>query len=125
MVRVAKLIPIFNSRGEVGAILVFPYIYNLSGEWIGWVTPEREVFSVHGVYVGFLTKDPRILRKREMAEQLKRQSPPPPPSTIQIPSLMPLAPVLPEVAQNMIDVLEEADFLLPPKDSGEHRQDLD
>ena len=60
-----KMVPIYTSRGDTGAILVFPYIYNLSGDWIGWVGDDRIVFSVHGLYVGRLTNDPRILRKPE------------------------------------------------------------
>ena len=42
-----RIIPIYSSRGEVEAFLVFPYLFNRSGEWIGWVTPQREVYSVH------------------------------------------------------------------------------
>ena len=47
-----RIIPIYSSRGEVEAFLVFPYIFNRSGEWIGWATPQREVYSVMGAYVG-------------------------------------------------------------------------
>ena len=71
-----KLIPIYNSRGEIGALLSFPYIYNLAGEWIGWVTSERTVYSVHGHYVGTLTKDPRIVRKREDGDHRPAQKSP-------------------------------------------------
>ena len=51
-----RIIPIYSSRGEVEAFLVFPYLYNRGGEWIGWVTPNREVYSVMGYYVGVLTE---------------------------------------------------------------------
>ena len=51
----ARIIPIYSSRGEVEAFLVFPYLFNRSGEWIGWVTPQKEVYSVLGNYVGSLT----------------------------------------------------------------------
>jgi hypothetical protein len=64
------MIPIFSSRGEVEAFLVFPNLFNRSGEWIGWVTPQREVYSVLGNYVGFLTNDPRIVRKRSDDETI-------------------------------------------------------
>jgi len=49
-----RIIPIYTSRGEAEAFLVFPYIFNRTGEWIGWVTPKREVYSVLGYYVGAL-----------------------------------------------------------------------
>ena len=53
-----RLIPVYNSRGDVEAFLVFPYLFNRNGEWIGCVTPQREVYSVLGNYVGSLTNDP-------------------------------------------------------------------
>jgi hypothetical protein len=119
-----KLIPIYNSRGEIGALLSFPYIYNLSGEWIGWVTAERVVYSVHGHYVGTLTKDPRIVRKREVATTVQRRKPPAQPPAIRPPARLPLGPQLPELGTQMIDVLEDAPYLLPSIDFGELRDDI-
>jgi hypothetical protein len=119
-----KLIPIYNSRGEIGAFLSFPYIYNLSGEWIGWVTPEKMVYSVHGHFVGTLTKDPRIVRKREMATTVHRKTPPPRPPVIHPPGRLPLAPTLPELGTHMIDVLDDAPYLLPSLDFGDLRDDM-
>jgi hypothetical protein len=120
-----ELIPIFKSRGEVGAFLLFPYIYSTEGEWIGWVSADRGVYSVHGHYVGNLSKEPRILRKRELSGSRQRLPPPSPPPAIRLPSHTPLAPQLPEVMLNMIDVLEEAPELLPPTDYGDLREDMD
>jgi hypothetical protein len=120
-----KLIPIYNSSGEVAALLVYPYIYNISGEWIGWVSVDREVYSVHGHYVGTLTKDPRIVRKRELATTLHRKTPPPVPPAIRPPANLPLSPQLPELATQMIDVLEDAPYLLPSADFGEMRNDIE
>ncbi len=120
-----KLIPIYNSSGEIGAFLAFPYIFNMSGEWIGWVTAERSVFSVHGHFVGTLTNDPRIVRKREMATTAQRTKPPVAPEPIRPPARLPLAPQLPELGTHMIDVLEDAPYLLPPVDFGELRDDMD
>jgi hypothetical protein len=119
-----RLIPIYNSRGEIGALLSFPYIYNLAGEWIGWVTSDRTVYSVHGHYVGTLTKDPRIVRKREMATTVHRKTPPAKPPAIHPPARLPLAPQLPELGTHMIDVLEDAPHLLPSIDFGELRDDM-
>ena len=120
-----KLIPIYNSRGEVGALLSFPYIYNLAGEWIGWVTAQRAVHSVHGHFVGTLTKDPRIVRKREIANTVHRLKPPTPPSAIRPPGRFPFAPQLPELGTHMIDVLVDAPYLLPSVDFGDLRDDMD
>lgn len=120
-----KLIPIYMSNGELGAFLAYPYIYSAGGEWIGWVSADRQVFSVHGHLAGYLSKEPRILRKREVGFIVERREPPPPPPAIRLPARVPLAPIMPEIAQNIIDVLLEAPELLPPLDAGELREDLD
>ena len=59
-----KPIPIYTSGGDWAALLVFPYIFSTIREWIGYVTKTREVYDTDGVYVGWLTNEPRILRKR-------------------------------------------------------------
>ena len=58
------IIPVFTSRGDADAFLCYPYLFNRQGEWIGWVTAQREVYSVLGYHVGKLTSDPRIIRRR-------------------------------------------------------------
>jgi 4-fold beta flower protein len=120
-----KLVPIFKSRGEVGAFLLYPYVYNTEGEWIGWVSVDRSVYSVHGHFVGTLSKEPRILRNREAVVSRRRLQPPSPPPPIRVPSHIPLAPQLPEVMINMIDVLEESPELLPSIDFGDLRDDME
>jgi hypothetical protein len=105
--------------------MVYPYLYSTHGEWIGWVEADRSVYSVHGHFVGTLSKEPRILRKREVLGSGQRHLPPPPPPPIRPPAHLPLAPTLPEVPLNMIDVLEEAPGLLPPLDYGELKEDMD
>jgi hypothetical protein len=121
----SKLIPIYTTRGELGAFLLYPYIYNRAGDWIGWVTSNRLVYSVHGNFVGVMSKDPRILRKREYTSDLQPHlEPPPTPPPILPPAHTPLAPQMSEVSLNMIDVLDEAPELMPPADFGEQRQDM-
>ena len=120
-----KLIPIYSSHGEVKAFLAYPYLYNVHGEWIGWVTSDRSVYSVHGHFVGEMSSEPRILRKREATYDRTRISPPPPPPRIRPPLNVPLAPLMREIPQNLIDVLDEASELLPSRDHGELRDDLD
>lgn len=120
-----RIIPIFSSRGEVEAFLVFPHLFNRSGEWIGWVTPQREVYSVLGNYVGFLTNDPRIVRKRSYDLTKPRLKVPPHPQRIITPAATPLAPLMSDLSQSLVDVLVEEPERLHTLDSGELREDLD
>lgn len=120
-----KLIPIYTSKGDVEALLVYPYLYNRTGEWIGWVTPRREVYSVLGYYVGYLTDEPRILRKRVTSTLKPRLKPPAPPQRISPPATFPLAPMMKEITYSTIDVLLEEPERLHTLDVGELREDLD
>ena len=121
----SRIIPIYSSRGEVEAFLVFPYLFNRSGEWIGWITAQREVYSVMGAYVGFLTNDPRIVRKRADNELRPRQKMPPPPGRLNTPATIPLAPLLGDLTHSLVDVLVEEPERLHTIDSGELREDMD
>ncbi len=123
--RAEKLIPIYTSRGDAEAFLAYPYLFNRSGEWIGFVTPQREVYSVLGEYVGELTGDPRIVRKRATSTLKPRLKPPPPPQKIYPPATIPLAPMMPDLSHSLIDVLLEAPERLHTPDTGEHREDMD
>ena len=120
-----RIIPIYSSRGEVEAFLVFPYIFNRSGEWIGWVTPQREIYSVMGYYVGFLTNDPRIVRRRSDNELRPRLKVSPPPGKLNTPANIPLAPLMGDLTHGLVDVLVEEPERLHTVDSGELREDLD
>ncbi len=119
------LIPIYTTKGDAAAFLAYPYIFNPSGEWIGWVTAERNVFSVHGQYVGWLTGDPRILRRRAEGFGENFRTPPADPGRIMVPVQVPLAPLMPELSFGILDVLQEDPDLLPTIDFGEERQDMD
>ena len=120
-----RIIPIYASNGEAEAFLVFPYLFNRSGEWVGWVTPKREVFSVMGNYVGTLTDDPRITRKRSDDDSIPRQQPPPRPRRIALPSCVPLAPMMSDLPHSQVDVLQDEPDRLHTADSGELREDMD
>ena len=102
-----RIIPIYSSRGEVEAFLVFPYLFNRNGEWIGSVTPQREVYSVMGYYVGFLTSDPRIVRKRSEDDVRPRLKVSPPPGRINIPVTIPLAPLMGDLTHSLVDIFVE------------------
>lgn len=120
-----RIIPIYSSRGETEAFLVFPYLFNRGGEWIGLVTPQREVYSALGSYVGFLTNDPRIVRKRADDTFKPRLKMPARPGRIAIPAVTPLAPLLQELTHSLVDVLVEEPERLHTLDSGELREDMD
>ena len=72
-----NLIAIYTSKGDAEAFLLYPYLYNRNGDWIGFVTPKRDVYSVLGYFVGTLTNDPRIVRKRATSTLKARLKPPP------------------------------------------------
>ena len=120
-----RMIPIYNTHGEAEAFLVFPNIFNRTGEWIGWVTQQREVYSVLGQYVGALTEEPRVVRKRSEDDIKPRLKCPPHPGRISPPAQVPLAPLMRELTHSLVDVLEEAPELLHTVDSGELRNDMD
>jgi hypothetical protein len=119
------IIPLFSSRGEVEGYLIYPHLFNRQGEWIGWVTPQREVYSVLGYYVGDLASDRRIVRKRAMDEDKPRLAPPKPPARLRVPPTIPLSPMMADLPHSLVDVFEEEPHLLHTLDSGELRQDLD
>ena len=120
-----RIIPIYASNGEAEAFLVFPYLFNRNGEWIGFVTPSREVYSITGVFVGNLTNDPRITRKRSESEMGTNLQPPPKPGKISTPSSVPLAPLMSDLPLSLIDVLQDQPERLHTVDSGELREDMD
>lgn len=119
------LIPIYNSKGDPEAFLEYPYIFNRNGDWIGWITPKREVYSVIGYYVGYLGNGPRILRKRATSTLKSRQKPPSTPNKIPLPATIPLAPLMSELTHSTIDVLLDEPERLHTLDVGELREDLD
>jgi hypothetical protein len=121
-----SIIPIYTSRGDAAAYLVYPYLYNRSGEWIGWVASNRDVYSVLGHYVGALSDDPRILRKRVTGVLKPRLAPPPPPENKMIPpATVPLPPLMSELTFSMMDVLLEEPTRLHTIDRGELKEDMD
>ena len=119
-----RIIPIYSSRGEVDAYMLYPYLFNRGGEWIGWVTPQKEVYSVIGNYVGFLTNDPRIVRRRGEDTTRPRQPAPPRPRRLIPPAHTPLAPLMGDLTQNLVDILAEEPERLHTVDTGELRDDL-
>ncbi len=120
-----KLIPLYTSKGDVEAFLVYPYIYNRTGDWIGFVTPKREVYSVIGNYVGMLSDDFRIIGRRATNTFKPRLQPPPAPGKVYPPATVPLAPMMRELTHSQIDILLDEPERLHTVDSGEFRDDMD
>ena len=126
MVNGEALVPIYTTTGDIGAYLVYPYIFSYEGEWIGLISPERYIYSTHGNYVGWLGEGPRILRKMEGGyTHPKVDIIPPFTLRINTPAMSPLAPMMSEMTFGEIDVLEDRPDLLPPVDFGELREDMD
>jgi hypothetical protein len=119
------LIPIYTTKGDAEAFLVYPYLFNRNGDWIGFVTPKREVYSVLGHFVGTLTNDPRIISKRATNTLKPRLQPPPKPQKVYPPATIPLAPMMADLSHSTIDVLLDAPERLHTLDAGEQRQDMD
>ena len=120
-----QALAIYTSVGDVEAFLVYPYLHNRRGEWIGWVTPKREIFSVHGDYVGWISNEPRLLAKRTRDFDKPKAIPPAMPSRITAPSAMRLAPMMSELSYDTIDILQDEPERLPTIDAGELRPDMD
>jgi hypothetical protein len=118
-------IPLYTSRGDAEAFLVYPHLFNRLGEWIGWVTPQREVYSILGHYVGKITDDRRIVRKRMTGTLKPDRTPPPRPARINPPAIVALAPMMSELTVSYMDVLLEEPERLHTVDAGELRQDMD
>lgn len=119
------IIPLYTTKGDAEAFLVYPYLFNRQGEWVGFVTPQREIYSVLGYYVGELMPDKRITRKRSMDDEKPRLKAPPKPQKIHIPASIPLPPMMKELPHSLIDVLEDQPERLHTIDSGEFREDMD
>ena len=120
-----RLIPIYTTKGDAEAFLNYPYIFNCNGEWIGFIAPNRDVYSVLGFYVGMLTDDPRILRKRTIDSPQPNMPPPMRPQKVLLPATIPLPPMMPELTHSIIDVLLDEPERLHTLDSSNYVQDMD
>ena len=118
------LIPIYTTNGDAEAFLLYPYLFNRNGDWIGFITQQKEVYSVLGNYVGTLTSEPRIVSKRTTSTLRPRLKPPPRPQKVYPPAIIPLPPMMAELSHSVIDVLQDAPERLHTTDTGEQRQDM-
>jgi hypothetical protein len=116
---------IFTSRGDWGAFLVYPYLFNPTGEWIGWATSKKEIFNLDGSYVGTISPDQRILRKKSLETIPPKRARPAVPPKPRIPASIPLPPQMAELSYDFMDVLDDMPDLLHTMDSGEFKPDVE
>ena len=100
------MVPIYRTDGERVAVYFKGQVFNVDGEWIGFAV-GRDVYDTGGLYLGFLSDDKRLLRKRTRPADKLRLEPPPRPERPKIPANMPLAPLLPSLPHQIIDMFEE------------------
>ncbi len=115
----------FTSRGDWGAFLIYPYLFNQTGEWIGWATREKEIYNLDGSYVGIISPDQRILRKKSLETVPPKRAIPAPPGKPRIPASIPLPPRMAELSYDVLDVLDDMPDLLHTQDSGEFKADVE
>ncbi len=115
----------FTAPRRGGGIPCLSLSLNKSGEWIGWVTPQKEVYSVLGNYAGFLTSDARVVRKRADDGARPQMNAPPAPQRLITPAHAPLAPLMSDLPHSLVDILAEEPERLHTVDTGELRNDLD
>lgn len=98
---------IWNTYGDWIATLVDGHIWDLTQTWVGWVEPNGDVYKADGEWVGVLSRDSRILRKRTAARRELRDNIPPRPEKPDLPGRAPLPPSFAELSFSEIDVMEE------------------
>ncbi len=98
---------IFDSRGEVHAVKLGGYLYDMRGDYIGYVRGEfHDVYTASGEWIGNIYTDGRIVRKRTADRRpldLNRPSPQP---KIRITARVPLPSMSADLGFDKIDVLE-------------------
>jgi hypothetical protein len=116
---------IYTSRGDLGAFLLYPHLFNPQGEWIGWANSKKEIYNLDGSFVGIISPDNRILRRRNLDVQPTKLALPRPPAKPRIPASIPLPPRMAELPFDQIDILEDMPDLLHTMDAGEFKPDVE
>ena len=97
---------IWNTYGDWVATEYQGHIWDLRAEWIGWIDENKDVYKRDGEWLGKLSKDGRVIRKRtERRRDLV--APPAKPEKPELPVRAPLPPSFAELSFSEIDVLEE------------------
>jgi hypothetical protein len=102
-----KPVFVYDTRGDWYATKVGDYLYNVRGDYIGFFEDD-EVFKRDGEWLGRLSRDGRILRKRTARRRDLHPNPPQkPPKPDKLPPRAPLPPMMAELDFSTIDVLDE------------------
>ncbi len=118
--------PIYTSRGEWTAMLIDVYLYNTRGDWVGYISKTGQVFSVMGRYVGWLSKDFRILRKKVQDQTIPAGPRPARPALkVRMPPYVPLAPLMADLPFDTMDVMQEEPERLHALDDDPNAKDMD
>lgn len=121
----SKKIPVYTTFGEFSAFMMYPFLFDPQGEWIGWISKDRSVFSVAGLYAGWLIDGPRVVRKRVNGSVPVTVPISPPSIRPHPPATIPLPPLMSELPWNLIDVLDEQPERLHTTDAGISKADMD
>jgi hypothetical protein len=101
---------IFDTHGEWHATLIGGCIWDCRGEYVGFVRGENyDVYTEFGEWIGNLTKDGRIIRKRVLNERrpvFKDRPQRPAAKPKNLPPRAPLPPLTGDLGYHMIDVLD-------------------
>lgn len=99
---------IFDTHGEWHATLLNGCLWDARGEYLGFVRgPNHDVYTVYGQWIGNVSEDGRIVRKRVHQRQpmlkIRKLRPPKPQN---LPPRAPLPPLTGDLGHNFVDVLE-------------------
>lgn len=97
---------IFDTHGDWHATKIGNVIWSSRGEYIGYVEGE-DVYKRDGEWIGRLSKDGRILKKRSEMRRELHPNPLPAPAKPQLPARAPLPPMMAELNFSTVDVLDE------------------
>jgi hypothetical protein len=108
VIRPSKPFCVYDSNGVWHATVVNFCIWDLQGEYIGFVRgSHHDVYTAHGEWIGCLTADGRVVRERFYEQQplleLKKLHPPRPRN---LPPRAPKAPRATKLDYHYVDVLE-------------------
>lgn len=104
----AKPFFIYDTQGDWHATLLSGCLWDARGEYIGFVRGENyDVYTTYGEWIGNLSPDGRIVRKRSQPSQpllkIRRLRPPKPNN---LPPRAPLPPLTSDLGYHLIDVLD-------------------
>lgn len=98
---------IFDSSGEVHAVKLGYFLYDMRGEYIGYVIrDDYDVYTASGEWIGNIFPDGRIVRKRNTARKPLMTNKPPTQPKIRITARIPLPPMASDLGFDKLDVLE-------------------